>query len=392
VFHCLIFPLMLKLHGDFVLPSDVPANEFLNLEGQKLSTSRNWAVWLDEALDAFPADYLRYALCAIMPETKDSDFAWRDFGNRINNELADTLGNLVHRCVTFGARTFEGVVPELSSPSDVDLEALDLLAHTTHAVAEKIESYKFREALSEAMNLARHGNKYFNDGEPWKTKKSDKERCANTIHVSLQIVASLSVILEPFLPFTCARLRSMLGIGPLRSADVPQGIGWNDAAKPLLQPGSPITEGEPLVPKIEDVAIEEQLTKLEQASRAAMSANDPGQDSLPYSPLAPQITFDDFAKIDLRVGRVVAAEKMKKSKKLLRCDVDLGFETRQILAGVAEHLSPEDLIGKTVLVVANLAPRPMMGTESQGMMLMAEGRLGDLVPTTADQEPGAPVR
>ena len=396
VFHCLVFPLMLHLHGDYVLPRDVPANEFLNLEGQKFSTSRNWAVWLDDALDEFPADYLRYALCSILPESKDADFSWRDFGARINNELADTLGNLVHRCVTFCVRSFEGRVPPLEGPSDVDREALDQLARTTRAVADSIEHYRFREALAELMNLARHGNKYLSDGEPWKTKKSDPRACANTIHVALQIVASLSILSDPFLPDIAQRLRGRLGLGATRREPQDAGLSWDAAAQPLLEVGATVHDGEALVPKIEDSAIEAQLAKLEAASRAATGtateAADASSSAAAYAPLLPTIAFEDFAKIDLRIGRVLSAEKMKKSKKLLRCEVDLGFEVRQILAGVAEHLTPEDLIGKQVVVVANLAARPMLGTESQGMLLMAEGRDGKLSPATAAQEAGATVR
>lgn len=394
VFHCLIFPLMLQLHGDYVLPKDVPANEFLNLEGQKLSTSRGWAVWLDEALDAFPADTLRYALCATMPEAKDADFSWKDFQARVNNELADTFGNLVHRCMTFAARSCGGVVPPLEEPSAADRDALASLANYPEAVGRQLERYHFRDALAEAMSLARKGNKYFNDQEPWKTKKSDPRACANTIHVSLQIVASLSVLLDPFLPFSCAKIRELLAIGALRRG-AEDGLSWDDAGRPLLSAGTKLGEPEPLFPKIEDAAIQEQLDKLEASAAASNKAASSGaadDASAPFEPVSETIQFDDFAKIDLRIGTVLRAERMKKSKRLLRCDVDLGFETRQVLAGVAEHMTPEELVGRRVVVVANLAPRKMMGTESQGMLLMAEGRDGRLVPVGAEQEPGSTVR
>ena len=405
VFHTLIFPAMLMLHGDYVLPTNVPANEFLNLEGDKLSTSRGWAVWLHEYLEAFPADYLRYSLCAALPETKDSDFSWKDFQGHVNNELADTVGNLVNRCMTFAQRYSDGVVPELESPSAADQAALDALTELPQRVGACLEDFRFREALHEAMALARLGNKYFNDQEPWKTRKSDPRLCGNTIHVSLQICASLSILLDPFLPNICARMRAMLRLDNVRHSggerqkpaasqdEAGAALGWADAGRPLLSSGAALGEPEILVAKIDDEAIQTQLDKLREA--AASRANDQGQGSMsdaPYAPIADTIEFDDFAKLDLRIGHVIEAEKVKKSKKLLRCQVDLGFEQRQVLAGVAEHLSPDDLIGKRVVVVANLAPRKMLGLESQGMLLMAEDREGVLRPVTTDREAGSIVR
>lgn len=394
VFHCLIFPAMLQALGDFVLPDNVPANEFLNLEGQKLSTSRGWAVWALEFMEHYPADYLRYAMLRILPETKDADFAWRDLQSFVNNELADTLGNFVNRSLTFAVRYFDGVVPTLSQPSELDQQMLAALADYPAKVGELIEQYRFREALDVAMGLARAGNKYFNDAEPWATRKTDIERCGNTIAVSLQISAALSILFEPFLPFSAQKLRKQLNLQGVRdSARSGAGgsLGFVDAARALLPAGHRLGEPEILFTKIADEVVEAELAKLRDKAASIAAAAQPAAD-LPYAALNPEINFDDFQKLDLRVGKVLVAEPVKKSKKLLRCEVDLGFEQRQILAGVAEHLKPEDLIGKQVVVVANLAPRKMLGLMSQGMLLMAEDRSGVLRPVTTSSEPGAPVR
>jgi methionyl-tRNA synthetase len=394
VFHCLIFPAMLKLHGGYVLPEDVPANEFLNLEGQKLSTSRGWAVWAHEALEAFPADYLRYALLGVLPETRDSDFSWKEMQARVNNELADTLGNFVNRALAFAKRFFDGVLPPLADPSDLDREMLAALAATPAIVGDHVEHYRFREAGNAWMALARHGNKYFNDSQPWATRTSDPQRCANTIHVALQVSAGLSILIEPFLPFTAAKIRGMLALARVRSSERSgddQGLDFKDAAQPLLSAGQRLGEPEILFQKIEDAAIEAQLEKLRATSASAAASKAANAGDAPYEPVAAPIVYDDFAKLDLRVALVVAAEPVPKSKKLLRCQVDLGFERRQVLAGVAEHLAPADLIGKKVVMVANLAPRKMLGLDSQGMLLMAKDRDGKLVPVTTEGEPGATV-
>ena len=393
VFHCLIFPVMLQMHGGYVLPDNVPANEFLNLEGQKFSKSRGWAVWLHEALEAFPPDYLRYALLGALPETKDADFSWKEMQARINNELADTFGNFVNRTVAFARRFLGEGVPPLRDPSPLDREMLAALEQCPARIGELIEGYRFRDAGAALMGLARQANKYFNDSAPWSTRTSNPTQCANTIHVALQVAASLAILSEPFLPFTAARMRTMLGIQHLRAstkAERDVGIGWLDAARPLLTDGQAIGEPEILVQKIEDAAIQAQLDKLTSAA-AAIAAQGTAGKALPYEPLAELIAYEDFAKLDLRVGRVVSAEPVPKSKKLLRCQVDLGVETRQVLAGVAEHLTPADLVGQQVIVVANLAPRKMLGLESRGMLLMAKNREGKLVPVLAGSEPGSTV-
>ncbi len=389
VFHCLMFPAMLMAHGDYTLPENVPANEFLNIEGDKLSTSRNWAVWLHEYLEDFEPDLLRYALATMLPETKDADFNWSEFQTRINSELADVLGNFVNRTLTFAARFADGKVPELVDPSDADKAALEELATFPDRIGKAYDTYRNREAVFETMALARLGNKYFNDTEPWHTRKSDPQACANTIHVSLQICASLSVLMEPALPFSSARLRGMLNLEGVR-ASVPggaaEGIGWDDAGKSLLQPGHALGEAGILFTKIEDDVMEEQKAKL---GATPDGASDKDQ---PYEPVKDTIEYDDFAKLDFRMGTIVEAEEMPKSKKLVKTVVDLGFEKRQILAGIKEHFKPEELIGKRVAVVANLAPRKMMGTESQGMILMAEDREGALFLMNSGGENGSVIR
>ncbi len=395
VFHCIIFPAMLQAHGDYVLPANVPANEFLNLEGRKLSTSRGWAVWLHEYLEAFPADYLRYALCTNLPETKDTDFTWRDFQARVNNELADTLGNFVNRTHSFALRAFGGKVPPLGKGGPEDRTLLEACAKTPARVGEAIEGFRFREALETAMALAREGNRYINEREPWKTRKEAPEVCASTLHAALQCAATLSVVLDPFLPASCRRLRAQLGLEGLRDSGPGGGLGspsregcftWDDAAHPLLEAGAPLGDAGILFSKIANEEVEVQVAKLVEGGGEGRE-EDSG-----YVPLESPCAFEDFAKIDLRAGRVVSAVKVPKSRKLLRCEVDLGFEHRQILAGVAEHLAPKDLEGKRVVVVANLAPRKMMGLVSEGMLLMAEDREGRLAPVTTDLEPGSVVR
>ncbi|MFK7989394.1 MAG: methionine--tRNA ligase [Sandaracinaceae bacterium] len=388
VFHTISFPLMMKLHGGYVLPENVPANEFLNLEGDKLSTSRGWAVWLGEALEDFPPDYLRYSLLRILPETRDSDFSWADFQAHINNELADNVGNFFNRTVQFAIKYLDGTVPVAGELSADDQAMLDAMAEFPARVGEMVDGYKLRDAVQEVMALGRLGNKYFNDQAPWASRKDDLARCQTTIHVALQVCASLSVLAEPFLPFTAAKMRDALGLTGVR-ASTPggqDGLGWDDAAQPLLTAGGALQTPEILVAKVEDKTIQAQRDLL--AERAAAAAP---KEAAPYTPVKDTIVYDDFAKLDLRIGKVVVAERVKKSKKLIRCEVDLGFETRQILAGVAEHMTAEELQGRNVVVVANLAPRKMVGLESQGMLLMAENRDGELVPVAADSEPGSTV-
>jgi methionyl-tRNA synthetase len=388
VFHSLIFPAMLHAHGGYVLPDNVPANEFLNLEGQKLSTSRGWAVWLHEALALFPADYVRYALLGVLPETKDSDFAWKEMQARVNNELADTLGNFVNRSLTFAHRYFAGKVPQKGPLSERDAQMCKAIAAAPDQIGSRLEQYRFRDAGSAVMELGRLANKYFNDSAPWATRESDPAQCATTIHVSLQISAALSILCEPFLPFTAEKMRRVLRITGMRSStrsDGADGLGWKDAGSLLLRADQSLAEPEILVHKIEDAVIQSQIDKLH-ATQSPTEAP-----ALPHTPVGATVQFEDFAKLDLRVGLVTACEPVPKSKKLLRCQLDLGFEKRQVLAGVAEHLTPQDLLGKKVIVVANLAPRKMLGLESQGMLLMAKNREGKLVPVNADSEPGSTV-
>ncbi|MEZ4698771.1 MAG: methionine--tRNA ligase [Rhodothermales bacterium] len=387
VFHCLMFPAMLMAHGDFVVPENVPANEFLNIEGKKLSTSRNWAVWLHEYLEAFDPDLLRYALATTLPETKDADFSWSDFQARVNSELADILGNFVNRTMTFADRYFDGRVPPLENPSRDDHEALSALAGFPHRIGASYEAFRNREAVFETMNLARLGNKYFNDTEPWHSRKTNMQACGNTIHVSLQLCAALSILIEPVLPHAAARMRDMLKLRDIRPSlpgFAKGGLGWNEAGQPLLEPGHALGAPIILFNKIEDSVIEAQLQKLHAGEPEAPPA-------APYAPMKGEIVYDDFAKLDLRMGTIKVAERVPKADKLLRLEIDLGFETRQILSGVAEQMKPEELIGKRVVVVANLAPRKLRGFESQGMVLMAENRDGKLCLIHSEGEDGAPV-
>ncbi|MEM1044029.1 MAG: methionine--tRNA ligase [Bacteroidota bacterium] len=404
VFHALIFPALLMAYNDaapsprFVLPANVPANEFLNLEGRKLSTSRGWAVWLHDALgdlDGFAGgpDLLRYALAATLPETKDADFTWADFQNRVNGELGDALGNFVNRTLTFAHRFAGGQVPPLTEPTDADRAVLDALAAYPERIGAAYEGFRTREAVQATLDLARLGNKYFNDTEPWKTRDSDPRAMRNTLHVCLQLCASLSILMDPALPFSAARLRTMLGLSNVRPSapgGTPGTIGWDAAGLALLTEGHALGEAEILFEKIEDAFVEAQRAKLE--ARAA-EAERAASGEPPYEPAKDTVQFDDFARLDFRVGRVTVAEAHPNADKLLRVEVDLGAETRQVLAGVAEHMRPEDLLGKQVVVVANLAPRTMRGLESQGMLLMAEDRDGRLTPVLASGgEPGAVVR
>ncbi len=391
VFHTLSFPLMMMLHGDYVLPENVPANEFLNLEGEKLSTSRGWAVWLGEALDAYPADYLRYALLRSLPETKDGDFTWTEFQAHVNNELADNIGNFANRTLQFATKYLDGKVPALDGPNEADLAAIEALKDAPARIGALIDQSKLREAIQEVMAVGHRANKYFNDAAPWATRKSDMRLCGNTIHVSLQYCAALSILLDPFLPFTAEALRRVLPLeGTVESGPGAKGtLRWEDASKPLLTAGAALGTPDILVTKVPDEARDAQLALL--AQRAAEAKAAASAEEKPYVPVKGLTTFDDFCKLDLRVGHVLVAERVKKSKKLIRCEVDLGFEKRQILAGVAEHMTAEELQGRKVLVVANLAPRKMVGLESQGMLLMAEDRDGNLVPVDANTEPGATV-
>jgi len=392
VFHCIIFPAMLMQHGDFVLPDNVPANEFLNLEGRKLSTSRGWAVWLHEYLQDFPPDLLRYVLAATLPETKDTDFSWKEFQNRVNSELADILGNFINRSLTFARKYFKGRVPPLGELRKADQAIVEALRTFPERIGQAYEHFRFREAVQETMALARLGNRYFNDTAPWHTRKTDPQAAANTIHLSLQICAALSILMEPILPFSAAQLREMLQLNGVRPS-TPGGtgtLGWDDAGRLLLAEGHTLGKPEILFEKIEDEVIEQQIKKLEDALTAAEMAEVMEEDT-PYAQLKPLIDYEDFARLDLRVGEIEQAEPIPGATRLLRLIVNLGFEKRQIIAGIAQHFAPEDLIGLRVVLVANLKPKKIRGHESQGMLLMAEDRSGRLVPVTAEAEPGSIV-
>jgi methionyl-tRNA synthetase len=377
VFHCIIFPVMLKTHGDFILPENVPANEFLNLEGQKLSTSKNWAVWLHEYLMDFPdqQDVLRYTLTANAPESKDNDFTWKDFQARNNNELLAIYGNFINRVVVLTHKYYQGVVPQLGTLTEIDQKTIKELKAFPQKIANSIERYRFREASQELMNLARLGNKYLADEEPWKLIKTDQERVATIMHIALQIAASLAVVSEPLLPFTSDKLKGMLALDALN-------LNWDllDKTDTLLPSGHQINTAELLFRRIEDEEIQAQIDKLE-ATKKENQAMAPS-----FEPLKETINFEDFQKLDLRVGTILEAEKMPKADKLLVFKVDLGFETRTIISGIAEHFNPEELIGKRVTVVANLAPRKLRGIESQGMILLSENNDGKLVFVNPDEE------
>ena len=367
VFHCIVFPAMLKAHGDYILPENVPANEFLNLEGDKISTSKNWAVWLNEYLVDMPGkqDVLRYVLCANAPETKDNDFTWKDYQARNNNELVAVLGNFVNRAMVLTAKYFDGKVPAAGSLTDFDKEIIAELPKLKTAVEENIENYRFREALKEAMNIARLGNKYLADTEPWKVIKTDEARVATILNVALQITANLATIIEPFMPFTAEKLRRMLNV---------EALGWNNAGvATMLEAGHTLGKAELLFEKIEDSVIEAQVAKL----TAAKAANEAA--AKPVEPQKAEISFDDFEKLDIRIGTVLEAEKVAKTKKLLKLLVDTGIDRRTIVSGIAEHFTPEELVGRQVMVLVNLAPRELKGIESKGMILMAEDATGKLV-------------
>lgn len=366
VFHCIIFPCMLKADGSYILPDNVPANEFLNLEGDKISTSKNWAVWLHEYLEDFPGkqDVLRYTLTSIAPETKDADFTWADFQAKNNNELLAIFGNLVNRTVVLTHKYYGGVIPEMGTLTDYEKEVIEKMKEFPALIGNSIEKYRFREAQAELMNLARLGNKYLTDMEPWKKQKEDPESVKTVMHLSLQICANLSVLCEPFLPFTAKKLQQMLNI------DVHE---WNKGgACDLLKAGDKINPAEYLFVKIEDDAVAAQVKKLEDAKKTNMMNNAPAKEA------KADITYDDFQKMDLRICTVLAAEKVAKTKKLLKLKVNTGVDEREIVSGIAEYYEPESLVGKQVLMLINLAPKEIKGVASHGMVLMAENANGEL--------------
>ena len=367
VFHCIIFPAMLKAEGSYILPENVPANEFLNLENDKISTSRNWAVWLHEYLEDFPGkqDVLRYSLCANAPETKDNDFTWKDFQARNNNELVAILGNFVNRTLVLTNNYYEGKVPERGVTDSNDDAVLNEIIRIKENVEISLESFRFREALKEAMNLARLGNKYLADAEPWKVIKTNPERVKTIMNIALQITVNLTIVCEPFLPFSMEKLRGWINLNELK---------WNDAGKSdLLKPGHVINRPGLLFEKIEDEEITRQIDKLlatKKANEAAGAKTTPGKDP---------IVFDDFSKIDIRTATILEAEKVPKTTKLLKLRIDTGIDIRTIVSGIAEYYEPETIIGKQISIVANLEPRKIKGIESKGMILMAEDKNGKLV-------------
>ena len=371
VFHCIIFPAMLQQHGEYALPTQVPANEFLNLEGRKLSTSKNWAVWLHEYLQDFPGqqDVLRYALTATMPETKDNDFTWADFQQRNNSELVAGLGNFVNRVMVLTHKYFGGVVQQPNVLTDADREALAAMTQYGRRIAKSIEAFKFREALNEAMNVARLGNKYLQEQEPWKVYKQDPERAGVALFVATQIMGAAAIVFEPFLPSTAAKLRNMLGLS--------EGFRWEDANEETIIPGgTQLGESTLLFSKIEDEQMEAQRQKLEAA--AAANAPETTTQSIKHMPQKEDISFDQFMAMDLRVGTILEAERVPKADRLLKFLVDTGLDQRTIVSGIAEHFSPEEMVGKKVTVLMNLPPRKIRGVESQGMLLMAEDSDGKL--------------
>ncbi|OJJ21131.1 methionine--tRNA ligase [marine bacterium AO1-C] len=406
VFHCIMFPAMLKAHGDYIVPENVPANEFMNLQDRKISTSKNWAVWLHEYLREFEGkqDVLRYVLTSNAPETSDSMFTWEDFQKRNNNELADNLGNFVRRPVALTHKYYGGVVPPLNTIEPEDQELIDALAEFPGKIGKAIEEYKFREGLAHLMDLSRLGNQYLQKTSPWllykEDQKSDEKKHAKRIetilHLSLQVAANLALLCEPFLPFTAEKLRNMLN----RSKWNPNCILWSETGGiNVMTTGQTIEKAIVLFEKIEDKTIQEQIAKLEatdEANKAEAEANNNNSEEEEQSmePIKDEIVFDDFVKLDIRVATITAAEKVKKADKLLKLTLDTGVDVRTVLSGIAQHFTPEEIVGKQVCVLANLAPRKMRGIESQGMVLMAEdsdGKLKFVSPTEAIQN-GSVVR
>jgi methionyl-tRNA synthetase len=374
VFHCIIFPSMLKAEGSYILPNNVPANEFLNLEGNKISTSKNWAVWLHEYLEDFPdqQDVLRYVLTANAPETKDNDFTWADFQARNNNELVAIFGNFINRVTVLTHKYYDGITPSEGMLSQIDIKTLETVRAYPAVIESSIERYRFREAQQELMNVARLGNKYLADQEPWKTIKTDEHRTKTVMFVALQIASALAILSEPFLPHTSRKLKEMLRIN---SRETQNGLQWSDVATKqiLISPGHTINTNELLFSKIEDSQIQAQMDKLT-ASKLANEIADKVT-----TPQKDTCTFEDFTKLDMRVGTIIEAEKMPKAKKLLVLKVDTGLDVRTIVSGIAESFTPQEIIGKRVTVLVNLAPRALRGVESQGMILMTQMPDGTLV-------------
>jgi methionyl-tRNA synthetase len=376
VFHCIIFPVMLRAEGSYILPDNVPANEFLNLEGDKISTSRNWAVWLHEYLKDFPGkqDVLRYVLCSTMPETKDNDFTWKDFQARNNNELVAVLGNFVNRALVLTRKYFGEQVPEATELTPYDLETLAEIPKLMEAVESNLENFRFREALKSAMDVARLGNKYLADTEPWKLIKTDTKRVATILNVSLQVTANLAVITAPFLPFTAKKIAGFINLGdPL----------WKEGGKTdLLRAGHPLEEPSLLFEKIEDEDVEKQLQKLQLTKELNQGAK------VAVKPQKESISYDDFARMDIRTGTILEAAKVPKTKKLMQLKIDTGMDVRTVVSGISEYFEPEAIVGKQVCLLANLEPREIKGIRSHGMILLAEDATGKLVFVTPEEGMG----
>lgn len=382
VFHCIIFPAMLKAEGSYILPENVPANEFLNLEGDKISTSRNWAVWLHEYLEDFPGqqDVLRYVLCSTMPETKDNDFTWKDFQARNNNELVAVLGNFVNRALVLTNKYFDGRVPQIGQLTEEDIAVLAELPKLKEAVEYNLENFRFREALKAAMDIARLGNKYLADNEPWKTVKTDMTRTGSVLNIALQITANLAIVTEPFLPFSAKKIAEFLNM---------TNMTWHDGGRAdLLDEGHTLNEPSLLFGKVEDEAVEKQWQKL-QKSKEMNEAKNAGS-----KPQKENISYDDFARMDIRVGKILEAVKVPKTKKLMKLTVDTGIDTRTVVSGISEYFEPEAIIGKQICILANLEPRDIKGIKSQGMILLAEDAGGKLVFVTPEEpvKPGLEVK
>ena len=386
VFHCIVFPSMLKAYGDFILPDNVPANEFLNLEGDKISTSRNWAVWLNEYLEDFPGmqDVLRYVLTANAPETKDNDFTWKDFQTRNNSELVAIYGNFVNRAVVLTHKYFEGKIPVNAKPEAVDAETLAQIRPIKEAIEDYLEHYKFREALKEAMNLARIGNKYISDTEPWKVAKTDMDRTASILYTSLQICANLAIAFAPFLPFSSEKLRQMLCLDKL---------SWDDLGRAEILPsGHQIAPAQLMFAKIEDAQIDAQIEKLKASKAAHEAAAKAAAAAVPAAPKA-ECVFEDFEKMDIRTATVLEAEKVPNTDKLLHLKIDTGLDKRELVSGIAQYYTPEEMVGKQICILANLKPRKIKGIVSQGMILMAQQPDGKMRIVTPEErlENGATV-
>jgi len=374
VFHCIIFPAMLKAHGEFILPENVPANEFLNLEGEKISTSRNWAVWLNEYLEDFPGkqDVLRYVLCSTFPESKDNDFTWKDFQARNNSELVAILGNFVNRTLVLTQNYFGGKVPQHGQPDERDKVCIAAIQQAKKLVSENIEKYRFREAQQSLMDLARTGNKYLAETEPWKTIKTDEAKTATILYIALEVTTYLAVLMEPFLPYTSAKLLKMLN---LEKPD------WTKATGQILKPGHQLGQAELLFEKIEDDIIEKQIAKLQATKMQQQTEGNNASTATTENNIAEvkaETSFDDFSKMDLRIATILEAERVPKTDKLLKLKIDLGYEQRTIVSGIAHCYEPEKIIGQQVTIIANLAPRKIKGIESKGMILMAEDEEGKL--------------